>query len=218
MRSELWRARCAPMIGMVCTFFAAIAPSARGDTAVSANIAAPSMFSLGLNRTAGWRFTVNDHLSVTHLGLYDWQGNGFEIAYPIGLWNSGGNLLALAEVSAGTANPLVGGFRYASIETLADVVLAPGETYTIGYHQATLAASDRAVHFNGFHQFSPLVNQVGGGWISAEPAPVLTMPDEVFLSFEQWFGPSFQFTVVPGSSGLAAFALAGAMSRRRRGA
>ena len=196
---------------------AATVGESRGDVAVSANVGAPSSFSLGLNRTAGWRFTVNSPLAVTHLGLYDWQGDGFEIDYPVAMWKGEGDLLVQAEIPVGAASPLVNGFRYTSVEAASPIVLLPGETYTIGYFQSTLAGSDRAIHFNGFHEMSPMLNQVGGGWITTNPSPSIAIPDQAFLDFQQWFGASFQFAIVPApGAGAVMVAMLMIGSQRRR--
>ena len=190
--------------------------AARADVAVVANESVPSSFALGLNFSAGWRFTVAADINITHLGLYDWQGDGFEISHPVGLWNGSGELITEVDVPAGTTAPFLNGFRYVSLETLAPVVLSPGEIYTIGYFQSTLSLVDRVIHFNGAHVMHPSVNQVGGGFVTGNPSPGLAFPDQVFLEFPQWFGPSFQFTVVPGPASWLILGLAGLARFRRR--
>ena len=87
------------------------------------------------NSCHGWVFTVNQAISVTHLGLYDGSNNGMEISHPIGVFRlSDSVLLTSGTISAGTGNVLLDGFRYVDTP---DVTLAVGETYVISYYSAT---------------------------------------------------------------------------------
>ncbi len=79
--------------------------------------------------TLGWAFTVNSDISVKALGVFDSDQDGLAERHQVGLWNSGGTLLASTIVGAGTADPLTNQFRYSTIAALA---LNAGETYTIG--------------------------------------------------------------------------------------
>lgn len=192
---------------------ALLSASSDANPAVIADPFAPSQFSLGLLRTAGWRLTVGAELSVTHLGVYDWQANGLEIDYPVGLWNSAGDLLTTTTVPGGLAATYVHGFRYVPT---APTILVPGETYTIGYFQNTLAGSDRAIYFDGFHQYDPLVSQSGDAVIN-EGSPGLAMPDQLWVTgFQYWLGPSFQYTIVPAPSAGALLVLALMRGRSRQ--
>jgi len=52
----------------------------------------------------GWRFTANDDLTLTHLGLFDYLDDGFEGQYELGLFRfSDMALLTSGLLPAGTA-------------------------------------------------------------------------------------------------------------------
>lgn len=65
----------------------------------------------------GWSFTVNTPFTVTALGFYDDNKNGFGQSHDVGLWTSGGTLLASTTVT--NANSLTSFWRFASITPLA---------------------------------------------------------------------------------------------------
>ncbi|MEH2049063.1 DUF4082 domain-containing protein [Nostoc sp.] len=82
----------------------------------------------GTNQTIGWSFTANDNLSVTGLGFYDpTPANPLSQSHLVGLWTSGGTLLASTTVQ--TNSPLTGSFRYQGITSLN---LFSGTSYVIG--------------------------------------------------------------------------------------
>lgn len=91
-----------------------------------------SVFQFGqreLPWTVGWSFTTSKDFSITALGFWDENGDGLAAAHRVGIWdNVGGSLIVDAVVGAGSGNPLIGGFRYVSIDPFA---LAAG-SYTIG--------------------------------------------------------------------------------------
>jgi hypothetical protein len=165
------------------------------QSAAAADPNAPTMFILAPNRTAGWQFTVNVTMQVTHLGLYDVNADGFQAGYPVGLWSEEGFLLTSAVVPVGAAAPYIDGFRYVEAEE-PGALLTPGHTYTIGYFAAGLAPADEMIHFGGFHTVNPLINQLPGSVVTGIPEPDMYMPDTSF-GFDHWMGPSFQFTVIP---------------------
>jgi hypothetical protein len=93
----------------------------------------------------GWSFTVNSPFTVNALGFYDDGKNGLTQSHDVGLWTSGGTLLASATITNG--NALTSFWRFASIAPLAlgtgTYVLAGttgGENYPLsspgvtGYH------------------------------------------------------------------------------------
>jgi hypothetical protein len=191
-----------------------VAAPVHADVAVTAEPFATNPFFLAPGRTGGWQFAVAAPLHITDLGLYDQNGDGFEIEYEIGVWDGKGELLTTALLPAGTIGALFDGFRYAGIES--SIVLNPGETYTIGYFAATIAPADTMISSGGSHTMHPLVQQVGGAVVSLSPGTQLTMPDSPFQGFDVWLGPGFQFNVVPGPAGLAILAMAAALRSRRR--
>jgi hypothetical protein len=95
-------------------------------------------------------------------------------------------------------------------------LLAPGQTYTIGYFATSLAPNDRMLHTNGSHELHALLNQIGGGFVTDAPAGQLMMPNTSFQGFEQWIGPSFIFAAVPGPGAMALFSITPVLARRSR--
>ena len=64
------------------------------------------------NGTVGYEFTVGSTpLYVSELGYFDNNNDGLNTAHNVGLWNSFGELVATATVSAGTGATLSGGFQ-----------------------------------------------------------------------------------------------------------
>ena len=55
--------------------------------------------------------------------------DGLVNSHTVSLWDTSGNLLATALISAGTINPLDGQFRYT---TISPVILSAGTTYVFG--------------------------------------------------------------------------------------
>ena len=77
--------------------------------------------------TLGFAFTADTPLSVTALGAFDWDHNGFVGNHDVGLWDENGNLLASTAVASG--DNLIGDFRYKAIST---VKLTAGNVYYVG--------------------------------------------------------------------------------------
>jgi hypothetical protein len=205
------RHRCLFAIASICLTGIS---SVTADTAVDADPFGPASFILNAGRTGGWRFTVDAPLELTHIGLYDWGADGFQADYPIGIWSENGTLLNTIVMPAGSGAPLVNGFRYLDAPG-PSVVFSPGQTYTIGYFASAIFPNDRMLHEAGSHQLHPLVHQVGPAVSSDGAFPNMVMPATSFT--EHWFGPSFQFVVVPGPASWMLIGLLGLrISRRRR--
>jgi Domain of unknown function (DUF4082) len=185
---------------------------ARQQSALIADPDAPTAFLLNAGRTAGWQFTVNATLQVTNLGVYDAHADGLQIAYSVGIWNSSGALLTTAIVPNGIAATYADGFRYVPA---ASALLAPGDTYTIGYFASTAAPNDTMISQSGFHTVDPMVSQLPGSVVTPGAFAQLTMPTSSF-GFETWVGPSFQFTVVPAPAAWIGLGTMLFSARRRR--
>jgi hypothetical protein len=84
---------------------------------------------LVVNATDGWEFSVEKPVTITSLGVWDHNLDGFATEIPVGLWNSEGKLLATQTVPEGKAATEVDGFRYVDI---VPIVLQPGSGYVIG--------------------------------------------------------------------------------------
>jgi hypothetical protein len=80
--------------------------------------------------TWGWSFTTADTITVTSLGWSDYSNDGLVDPHQIAIWDMSGNLLLSGAVPAGTADPLISGFRFDSFIT-GTATLAPG-AYVIG--------------------------------------------------------------------------------------
>ena len=216
MKSRRFRRALAP-IGtlLIVITVATVETTASADTAVIADANAGTSFILGPGRTAGWQFTVNAPLEVTHLGLYDAGVDGFQQSYPIAIWDSRGFMLTAATMPSGIGAPFMDGLRYIDIE-MPGPVLLPGETYTIAYFAATIATGDTMIHFSGSHTLHPMLNQVGGAVVTSAASGQLAFPDSPFQGFDQWIGPGFQFNVVPAPGTILLLGMALMRCHRRR--
>lgn len=120
--------------------------------------------------TLGFEFTANANVSVSALGLFDDSQDGLNERHELGLFNSGGTLLASTILGSGTANPLTNQFRYASI---APVNLIAGQNYRIGGVYATgsdlLLFPNDAVNFATDSQITFVGTRFAAGSSLADP-------------------------------------------------
>lgn len=77
--------------------------------------------------TLGWAFKASTSQTLIGLGAYDLGGDGFLTDHQVGLWDTNGTLLA--SVIVGSSDPLINGFRFASITPY---TLSAGSTYIVG--------------------------------------------------------------------------------------
>jgi hypothetical protein len=147
----------------------------------------------GTNLTAGWTFTVNQTLTVSALGFWEFNTSlPLTATHPVGLWNSTGTLLASATVQ--TNSPVTGSWRYASITP---VTLTAGQSYVVG--------SDITTPFSDPYERVP----VGTGSVStaglitinssilSTSASGFTFPTVPEPGFIGRFGPNLLVTAVP---------------------
>lgn len=91
------------------------------------------------NYVGGFEFTTTTRFNVTELGYYDYQQDGLATSHAVGIYNDGGTLLASLTVDAGTANTLLGKFRYKPLGN--PLTLSANSTYTIAAVNNTSDAS-----------------------------------------------------------------------------
>lgn len=155
----------------------------------------------------GWEFTVNTDITLTHLGLYDRELDGFVHDHPIGLFRvSDGALLTSGTMSAGAGDPLIANFRYIDV---ADVALSTTENYVLSYYSAE-EFGDFVVTDPKGEVFAPEVNWISGRF-GGNAGGLIIPPNS---TGDDRYGPNFQFVPTPGAIFL--FAVAGLAARRRR--
>src|SRR4051794_39719346 len=52
------------------------------------------------NYSVGWEFTVNSNITLTQLGYWDQEGNGFVSSHQVGLFSDAGTLLTSTTVAS----------------------------------------------------------------------------------------------------------------------
>jgi hypothetical protein len=87
--------------------------------------------------SVGNRFTVNQDIWVTHLGVWDEGQDGLANSYRVVVFDSVGASLASADVASGTAAPLTNGTRWAPLAT--PLQLAAGSEYTVVTYRPNFA-------------------------------------------------------------------------------
>jgi hypothetical protein len=109
-----------------------------GDVAATivGGIPSPYPEPIPANHSYGWRFFVNEEITITHLGMLDWGDPGLVGSYRVGLWEldeSGqGNTTLLRSVSiSGEVGTLAENYRYVEIPELT-LAASPTQRYLIG--------------------------------------------------------------------------------------
>jgi hypothetical protein len=146
--------------------------------------------------------------------VWDKSLDGLATAHEIGIWTTGGTLLASTTVPAGTSGTLVGEYRFISLTT--PLYLAAGASYRIGALTGTTEIwHGSTVLPNGPTFAVPNVNYVDR---YANMSGVFTFPTDLAdPSTSAWDFPNFQFDVVPepATGALVMFGLTLAGWRRR---
>lgn len=129
---------------------------------------------VGSKETTGWSFTVNSPIQVTALGFFDMEFDGLGDPHLVGIWNENEELLAWAEIGGVQSQPLVGSYRYSSIQPL---FLTTGQMYVIG---ATLSPRDPfGIPMEGAPGADPYPHVVPGS-VLIDPRISLICPSRIF--------------------------------------
>lgn len=144
----------------------------------------------------GWQFSANQSIAITHLGLFDDDSDGFDVAHLVGLFRvADGALLTSAVVNAGASDPLlINGFRYVDVF---DVPLVVGEEYVLAYY------TNDPLHINRDHMIATwdvrtvdsAITLGYGRW--QQNASSFGMPQNTDLRGVFYVGPNALFATVP---------------------
>lgn len=137
------------------------------------------------NATIGYDFTLASSVTATALGFFNANGlSGPADSHPVGIWNSGGTLLASATVPSGAPSLLIDGFDFVSISP---VVLGPG-SYAAGAYGLQTSTDQFEFGESGSTTIAGLT--LGGAVFTF--ATGLTFPTtSVPSSTQGYFGPDF---------------------------
>lgn len=199
--------------GIAVAALAGIAASASGQAVVGFTGGAQFgiFYASSTGDVVGWRFNVDSSIVVTDLGVWNADTQvGFEgltSDHMVGIWDSSGTLLTSTLVTV-AGSVAVGDWNY---EATANVVLNPGETYTIG---AMYTAFDGDSYISSPSSVTTAagVNVLNGVFPDAgDLGFVFPGSDSTNLGR---FGPNFLFIPTPGAISL--LALGGLAAARRR--
>jgi hypothetical protein len=151
-------------------------------------------------RTHGFKFIPNADISVSALSCFDFQDDGLDHQFTVGIFDSGGTLLSSTTVPTGQTAPLIGAFRYTNITPL---LLSAGQTYTSAARSSGDAYLYAAMYDLGVNSSLTLPNG-SGVW---NTSPGFNFPTTINAEYQAFVGPNFRFTVVPAPSALAAFVI-----------
>jgi hypothetical protein len=190
------------------TFLMFIGHIAYGDTAGMQNVTGGWGTRINENWTTGgitygFGFVVKSTITITSLGIYDFNGDGLYNSHDIGLWDIGGTFLGSVTIPDGTGATLEQGFRYVTLTT--PITLDPG-TYAVGAWYIALNGAVEDEYLVDMKQFGmgdTLTWNVAPeiAWLDTrgESASALTFPS-VWSSYGL-VGPNFQFETAGGGSG-----------------
>jgi hypothetical protein len=138
--------------------------------------------------TLGFTFSVNQTLTVTSLGFYDDNGDGFISPHEVGLFAGDGlagpgPLLGVTTLAAGQSGTLgANDFRY---QAITPVTLIAGQSYTVAGLSPNYATANDAFVYGGPSEIdgfsvSPWINIIPGDTRFAFDTPSLVDPNLVF--------------------------------------
>lgn len=213
----------------VCAAALLFAHPASAQTEAISSFTSVTSFDLA-NLSVGYTFTVNQTITVTELGYFDFNvANGLVDAHQLAIYSPTGTQIINANI-AGTGG-VVGNtfrpdgstpsaFRYAGASSVngGSVVLTAGNTYTIAGFTGTTSGVTADQFFSNATGLttSPIftygVNRFATGALPTTSAGFTTLPQ----NGTAYFGPDFRFTVgnnvvgpEPGTVALLATGLLG---------
>ena len=167
----------------------------------------------------GWRFSVSTSVTISSLGFYDLGGDGLNVPYHIGIYDSNTrDLKVSALVADGIAAPLSDGFRYST--SLSGSAVLPMGDYVIAARGASDYPTDDLARFQVPVSGVLMAPEVTCGAGVYLVSPGLAFPTTVYYG-SGWgiFGANFQYASAvpePGSAVLLVLGLLMARGRRSR--
>lgn len=139
--------------------------------------------------TRGWRFTTNQAILVTDLGVFDSNLDGLSETHDVGIFDSTGTLLVSVTVPNGGTATLINQFRSVSI---APLLLAAGQTFQIGATYLNGSGGTQIFFSNGMTVDPAITFDTG----FASAGTGLVNPTSGDFNFRNsFFGPNFGFTL-----------------------
>lgn len=200
----------------LCASSIAVAPSAIAAPAFSVSGTPTTLANPPF--TLGYAFTLAKNFTLTAVGVFDEAGDGLLNSYDIGLFDSGGAVIASTNLGAGTSGTLVDGFRYVDLVPFA---LAAGD-YRIGAVYTNNAGFD-SLYFAGGANTITAISGVSYGGARFGSGAGLNDPTAA-AGDGGYFGPNFLLgsAAVPEPATWAFMivgfgGIGGVMRRRQRG-
>lgn len=161
------------------------------------------------DQSVGWQFDVLTPVTVTHLSWYDDGKDGLSVEHKVGIWAPDGTLLTSVIVPKGTAASLDGVWRVVPVTS---VTLKAGAGYIVGGYNG-LSSTDRLAS-EVTHTVAAQLSYVDATFSSLNG--IFERPTFFSVATTGFYGPGFNIQVPgPGAVALGAFAVVGAVRRRR---